>query len=374
MSSQAENSKECLSPGTMMALLDRELGAEEKAAAQAHLQTCSRCQQLAADLGVAAEAVSGLRCLDDEAIAAWVDPRAGRARGTVSEAEMHRRGEHLRQCQQCRERVELLAGMYTPQGLWGRVQDLLSTPARTWPAGVSRGLRWAVVAAVVLVGALVLYLVGPGRKVQPRPITSRPQVAKAPLRSGAQARRPVSPPPTQQARAPRATSAAAPVQAQPPVKSGGKAPTASGRRPTVGRPSVPRPEAALIPADEQARAEMARASRDLARARASGNAAAQAKGALELGGLYHEQRSYRPAARCYREAADAAARAGKVKLRVDALILEGAALAELGDDVHAHQQLELALGLARKGGYGEGEQNALAQLELLDRQRASRGH
>jgi len=367
MNRQAESeTKQCLSPGTVMALLDEQLGAEEAGRAESHLRACSRCQQLAADLGATAETVAGLRCLDGEAIAAWVDYRAGRARGTVAEAELRRRGEHLRQCQRCRERVAMLAEMCAPQGLWGRVRDLVSVRLGTGPAQPSRGLRWAAAAAVVVAVAICLYLMVPGRRPQPRPTSPRRQVVSTRAPSSRQPQ-----PPSTAARASPGRGPLAALRAGPRPGRLGAPRTEMARAPERGARRGP--EAALVPGEGSGRPAIARASSALAQARRRGDAGAEATAALELAGLYHQERDYQSAARYYREAAAAANKAGKTQLRVDALILEGAAAAELGDEARARQQLQLAVELARKAGYVEGEQNALVQLELLGGDRSGGG-
>ena len=365
MSRQPERvNKECLSPGAVMALLDDQLGPEEKAATQAHLKTCSRCQQLAADLKAAAgETAVGLRCLDDEAIAAWVDHQAGRVRGRVGRAEMRRRREHLSQCRRCRERAAMLAEVCAARrGLFGWLRGLLAGARILGAPRTSPGLRWAAVAVVAVAVTICLYLAGPPRRTQPGPAPSRRQVVSRP------------PAPTPRPQPPATGSRLAPDEH--PAVAGRRPGPAPPRKEVAGAPERgPRrgPEAALVPGEESGRSAIAGASAALAQARRRGDASAEATAALELGGLYHEQGDYQSAARYYREASAAAEKAGKSQVQVDALILEGAALAELGDEGHARQRLELALGLAREAGYDDGEQNALVQLELLEGQPGGRG-
>jgi tetratricopeptide (TPR) repeat protein len=82
--------------------------------------------------------------------------------------------------------------------------------------------------------------------------------------------------------------------------------------------------------------------------------------------IYHKEKNYRLAASFYHRAAEAAEEAELPELRVDALILSGAALAELGEAKEAREQLDDALRLARDAGYSSGEENALVQIELLE--------
>ena len=371
----------CLAPGVIMALMDGQLQGRESAAARSHLQSCTRCQQIADDLAATAGMVrTQLSCLDDEAIASYVDHKTGRVGGAISRAELDRTRRHLQECPRCRARAKLLeAACGTQVSLWDWVRGLVLGSGEGKRPAPGFAWRAAAVATSAAVLVLTVYLVA--KRPGPSPPSPPPgrQVSQVP---GSYPRGSAGPPPTGRApgvRGPGAASdAGAPGGAQeqgtqPPVVPPPVAPssTETGREPGVSSaPSVPprietRTETALVPPKGASRAEIAGVMAPFDRAKKSGDAGQLARAALAVGGLYHRNREYRLAADYYRQAAAAGERAGSTELRIDALILLGAVKAEQGQIEAARQQFETALKLARDAGYTKGEQNAQVQLQLL---------
>jgi anti-sigma factor RsiW len=362
------NRERCLSPGTLMGLLDGELSDRERADALSHLASCECCRRLSAELSTMAKALEiHLSCLDDERTAAYADHEMGRMRGALTKPEIRRIRQHLSECERCREQVAMLKrtckSAAGPSNLLGR---LLPLSGVAWRPAAIRGLRLAVVAAVCAAGIAFLYLLGIGPRVR-RPI------APAATHLAHRAAPPDS----------RLDSAVPPVGEQevqhrpaPPAPSGATvspAGTAPGAEPEQGvgdgrvSPHVPEPpQTAIVPDDQEAEAPISAALAELRRARGTGDLTGEARSATRLGGIYHKRRDYQSAAMYYRQAAEAAERAGEIELRVDALILLGGALAETGRNTGAREEFEVALGLARESGYVQGEENALVQLQLLE--------
>jgi tetratricopeptide (TPR) repeat protein len=299
---QRTGSEQCLSPGTVMALLDEELGDEDRVAAMTHLESCAQCRGVSQELSAAATAAkSNLVCPDDERIAAYVDHRAGRMRGALSGVEMSRVRDHLSQCQRCREEAAMLTRDSTVgAGLLASLVHRLAEGGGPRRALETPKLRWAGVAAIAVAVVLFLWLSTPvGREEMSRPMPAAPQVA-------------------------------------------------------------------LVDGSSGVEGSISSALADLARARQGGNAGEEALAAARVAALCHRDRSYDRAAVHYQEAAAAADRAGRRELQIDSLVLAGAVLAELGETDEARQQLEAALRLARQAGYSKGEENALMQIELLE--------
>jgi len=352
-----EDDSHCPPLGTIMALLDGQLEGRGRSEAEAHLQACERCRQLAAELRDTDRAVEReLSCLDDEGIAAYVEHRLRRRRGTLARSQVVRVRRHLARCDRCREQVALLtAACRAGVGPIGRLLGLLSGGDRAWQPAV----RWASLAAAAVLAVLAVCLLATrsGPRSHPLPVTRQPRVAHA--RPGAE---PVQPPRTashlEAARAPAIVSRP-PSLAQRPESSGKGVP-----RPT-GKLAPPRPEAALVPPGEKPETTLPAALAALALTEKSGKEAERARAALQVASLYHQQAKYELAARYYGQAAAAADKGGQRALKADALILLGASLAELGEVQKARQQFAAALKLSREIGYAKGEQNALIQLQLL---------
>jgi hypothetical protein len=355
---QGHDSKneECLSPETVMAFLDGELERAEAAAVQSHLDACARCRQMAEELATASRAVAiHLTCLDDESMAAYVDHQAGRVRGAVDEAEIQRIRTHLDRCERCREEVGILAqACRTRVGVLGRLSSLLVTRTALGRPAMRPALRWAAVTVVVVAMGVLAFLGLRGRGPGPV-LPGGSEVVEAPIAP--------TPEPGVGAREEPPSEVPAPE-----VEPGIKVPGPQQKQPT------PRPELstemALVSGLERGRGDAATALRALTQARENGDAGAQARSAMGLAGIYHQNRNYASAARYYREAAGAAEKAGEAELRVDSLVLLGAALAEMGETQQARQQFGLALELARQIGYETGETNALVQLRVLGRDSA----
>ena len=355
---------QCPSPGTIVALLDRELGEREAAAARCHLRACPRCRQLADELSVVSqEAQAQLNCLDDERIAAYVDWRARRMRTAQSKAEIRRTRKHLRRCERCREQAELLArACSTRVGVLGSIRALLGTPGGAWkPIGGARA-RLAVVAVVAAGATVYVCLAAANRLPWGRPTTGSTQVASAPTRPSLEPQTSIAP------AAPQENPAIVPgARRSSAVRSRGRGEggVRKGTDSSDGRvsPQV-EPQAAMVPANEEA--STARALTDLQRAARTGSAGAEARAAFALASIHHKNGNHRSAASFYGRAAAAAERAADPRLQIDSLILLGAALAELGETGKARERFESALELARDIAYAKGEQNALVQLQILE--------
>jgi tetratricopeptide (TPR) repeat protein len=354
------NDGECLSPETVMAFLDQEIEQNEAAAVQAHLEACARCRRIAEELVTASKAVAiHLTCLDDESMAAYVDHQMGRMRGPVSEAEIQRTRDHLDRCERCREEVEILAqACETRVGALDRLQRLLGGGGWTERPAARPALRWAALAAIVVAGVLA-FLGLRGRGPVP-PTGSR--VVEAPIAPSSEpgattdiAERPVPGSGVGE----EAPSEVRLPDAEPVVEP----PSAAG--PPSPQPELPT-ETALMAELADAKGELAAALSALAEATKSGDAAAEAGAAFEVAGIYHGGRDYDSASRYYRGAIAAAERADEVELRIDSMILLGAALAEMGETEEARQHFDLALEMAREVGYDRGETNALVQLRVLE--------
>ena len=375
MNSNTERDEEmCLSPGTVMALIDEELDREKREAALAHLDGCGRCRELWEDLKAAAGIVqAAAQCLDDEDIAAWADYAAGRMRGALGEVEVGRIREHLSGCDRCRSQVTMLAeACRRSEGIWERVRAWAGGAVESCRPQPMQTVRWAAVAAVGVVAVGALYLLA----VRPKQPTYRPdELIRAEGDRGDRARRPaeeavvaqrggIETPPTESA---AGAPAERPRQEQVP-------PVAVARRaPREGQPTISEPQAALMPEKGGAEGELSAALAKLEEARRKGEATAQARAALGVAGILHGDEKYRDAAAYYREASGAAARADEVELRIDALILLGATLAELGETEQARQELTTAAGLAEEAGYERGERNARVQMDLLPKAEGNDG-
>src|SRR5574340_209082 len=318
---------DCLTPGTVMAVLDGEMGRRERKVAIRHLRGCARCRALADELASVSELAGEFaRCLDDELLATYVDFRAGRLVREADAAKMAEVRQHLGECRRCREE--------------GKAQ--------------APTLRWAPVVATAALIALLL----PSRVVNPPP-KERPQ--PAPVVTSADPNyaprteaspRPVAPP--------LAASRAGQVAPRRPMAEGGKREWI-----TPPRGSFPPSQTALVPAEEGAADDFARAAARLRQATKRGDAAGEAAAAMDLAGIYHQRRDYQRAGDLYRKAAEAAERARQPKVRVDALSLQGAVLAEEGRPAEARETLQQALVIAQQTQYRAAEENAQAQLDLL---------
>jgi len=353
----------CLSPGLVMALLDGELGDDERAAALSHLQSCSRCQELAEQLGTTAKAVeTAFGCLDDERIASWVDHRRGRAGIGLSEDELHRTRAHLEQCGRCRAQVDVLL-----QACGARSHGLdwlrrLSGGTPATPQARTARLRWAAVAVVGMAAVALVWLVQrpggwPLLHVEEREVAAHTPSPEAPEEPAVLAQRPHVP------------TSISPEESSPPQQEGttpqDESDTPAGAKKMVLPQITPPTETALVSTEKETEAAIAQASADLKRAKESGKPHEVAIAAAKLGDLYHRKREYASAAGYYREAVAAAKEAEEAELGVDSLIMLGAVLAEMGDTGAARAQFERAVATARAVGYSAGEQNALVQLELL---------
>jgi len=361
----------CLSPGTLMALIDEELEAEKRDAALLHLGACTRCRELSEELKAAAGVVeAAARCLDDERVAAWVDHKAGRMRGVLSEAEVGRIREHLVACSRCRSQVAMLAeACRSSEGLWERIRALAGEVVGSWRAHPVPALRWAAVAAVSVVLIGIVYVLA----VEPMHPSSRPQA----FVRGQGGRGDAAPRPPEEAIVAQRGGEEAPGTSgtgggpeKRPDKSG--PPVAVAQRTPAGeKPTTAGPQAALMP--EAPEGGLGPVLDQLEKARRSGKAGPRARAAFRAAGILHRARRYREATTYYREAAEAAERADDVELRVDALVLLGAAFAELGETKQARGELAGAAALAKGAGYERGEQNARVQMELLPEPEASDG-
>lgn len=375
MNSNTERDEEmCLSPGTVMALIDEELDREKREAALAHLDICGRCRELSEELKAAATVVEATaHCLDDERVAAWVDYEAGRMKGALGEAEVGRIREHLAGCDACRSQVRMLAEAYrSSEGVWERV--------RAWARGVVGGgrlqpvrtVRWAAVAAVGVVVIGVLYLLA----VRPMQPSYRPDaLIRAEGDRGDRAPRPAEEAVVAQRGGGEALPANGTGGARERPRQERVPPVAVARRaPLEEKPTTSGPQAAFMPEEGSTAGELSAALAKLEKARRNGEAAAQARAAFKTAGILHRDEKYRDAAAYYREASGAAARADEVELRIDALVLLGAVLAELGETEQARAELAGAAELAEEAGYERGEQNARVQIQLLPKAEANDGH
>jgi len=349
-----------------MALIDEELEEEKRDAARSHLDGCDRCRERLEELKATAGVVeASAQCLGDEGVAAWVDYEAGRMRGALGEVEVGRIREHLAGCDRCRSQVTMLAeACRSSESVWERICAWTGKVTQSWHVQPVPAVRWAAVAAlgVVVVGAL--YLLG----VRPKQPTYRPdELIRAEGDRGD--------------RAPRAAEEAVVAQrgggeALPTNGTGGGArerprreqvpPVAVARRaPLEEKPTASGPQAAFMPEEGSAQGELSAALAELEKARRKGEAAAQARAAFKAAGILHSAQRYREATAYYREAGEAAARAEEVELRIDALVLLGAVLAELGETEQARAELAGAAELAEEAGYERGERNARVQIQLL---------
>lgn len=356
---------QCLSAGTVMALLDEQLDDRERADALFHLESCAHCQTLSRELGAASSAVaSHLACLDDESIAAYVDDAAGRVRGALSRAETGRIRAHLAECASCRGEAEALArdsAMGT--GVLGWLRSLTLGAGTGRAQLVAPALRWATVTAIAVAAILVLW-VGLQRDRQGGPSDGTRLVVEAPDQLQAA-------PPDEHTGIPDSGSHEA-DGSQRPAPTGERSPAGVEDGDTGTQQSIlPPAQAALVPDVDEIDGALARALADLARAKEAGRVADEAVAAAKAAGLRHKVQDHEAAIHYYRQAAAAAERAGRHELQVDSLVLAGAALAELGSVRQARGQLEEALRLARDAGYTKGEQNALIQIGLLDELSAS---
>lgn len=375
MNSNTERDEEmCLSPGTVMALIDEELDREKREAALAHLDGCGRCRELSEELKEAAGVVAAAaQCLDDERIAAWVDYEAGRMRGALGEADVGHIREHLSGCDRCRSQVTMLAeACRRSEGIWERVRAWAAGAVESCRPQAIQTVRWAAVAAVgvVVVGALYLLT------VRPKQLTYRPDaLVRAEGGGGDRAPRPAEEAVVAQRGGIEtpATEGAAGAPAERPRQERVPPVVVARREPREEEPTTTGPSAAFMPEKGSAEGELSAALAELEEARRSGEAAAQARAAFRAAGILHRAKRYREAAAYYREASGAAARADEVELRIDALVLLGAMLAEMGETEQARQELTAASELAEEAGYERGERNARVQIQLLPKAEADDG-
>lgn len=354
----------CLSPGLVMTLLDGELGDDEKAAALSHLQSCSRCHELAEHLAATAKAVgTAFACLDDERIAAWVDHRRGHASAGLSKVELCRTRAHLAQCERCRAQAELLlqaCGAHS--GVLDRLRRRLSSEVSAKSRARTARLGWATV-AVVGMAALALILLARGLTGQRLSPVDRSVVVTHTSSPGELEE------PAVLAQRPHMSTAISPEESSSSHQEGttpqGESGTPAGAKKSVLPQITPPTETALVSTEKEIETAIAQASAELNGAKESGKPHEVATAAAKLADLYHRKREYGSAAGHYREAVAAAEQADEPELGVDSVIMLGAVLAEMGDTEEARQQFEQAVGMARAVGYSTGEQNALVQLELL---------
>jgi len=356
-----------------MAFLDGELERETRDAAQSHLGECARCRARLEELRATAVTVGlALQCLDDEGVAAWVDHEARGMKGALSETDVRRIRNHLTGCGRCRAQVTALRKAC---GGSESIRERLSTRVRNvlanWRVQPIQTLRWAPAAVVGVVAVAVASVV----------LTRSGQELHRPEPVG----RAVGGPRYHEHREPAATiiaqqdrekavgtgpvrggAAKQPEKSEPSVSVAQRPPAGEGRTPL-------RPEAALFPDEEGTDDGLEVALSDWKRVRASGETKEAARAALKVGGMLHRRERYPEAAYYYREAAQAAGRAAEVQLRVDALVLLGATLAELGKTEEARRELGTAVALAREAGYERGEETARVQMELLPDTEAIRG-
>src|SRR5574340_1035266 len=149
---------DCLTPGTVMAVLDGEMGRRERKVAIRHLRGCARCRALADELASVSELAGEFtRCLDDELLATYVDFRAGRLVREADAAKMAEARQHLNECRRCREEANPLTAARRMRGglaecaearLPGFLDLLRKAQAPT--------LRWAPVVATAALIALLL--------------------------------------------------------------------------------------------------------------------------------------------------------------------------------------------------------------------------
>ena len=355
----------CPSAGRLVALVDRELDSDEEAAVRAHLESCARCRELFSGLAeMAGAAETALGCLDDERIAALVDRTTGRFTGGLSDYQFDRARAHLAQCDRCRVKVEALTRACRAPGSVRQWLGRLVVPADAFRRGLRTPvLRWTAVAAVAALGIVLTYMFG-GHGGAPLPSGRDMTVARegaereyGPAISMAVAERSGAEPPEDGAR--RDAPAVRPTDAEavrtPPSTSDDLV------APRLAPPS----QTTLMPGEDEMESRAAAAQSDLDRARKNGDAAGEARAALTLASLCHRNEEHEEAAGYYRQAAAAAEAAEEEELRVDALTMLGAVLAEIGEVAQARQELEAALQLARETGYADGERTAQVQLELL---------
>ncbi len=317
---------------------------------------------MAEEVATASKAVATyLSCPDDGSMSAYVDQQMGRRPRTLSAGELQRIRYHLDRCEQCRGEVEVMAQTCeTRAGTLERLRSLLGGGGWTERAAARPGLRWAAVAAIVVVAGVLALLGlrggGPGRV----PPGGR-EVVEAPIAPSSEpdttthiAERPIAEP---------GMGEETPSEVRLPDTEPGVETPGTGEPPP---PQLELPtETALMKELAGAEGEVAAALSALAEATKSGDAAAEARAAVEVGGIYHADRDYGSAARHYRGAMAAAEKVGEVELRIDSMILLGAALAEMGETEEARQHFDLALEMAREAGYDRGETNALVQLRVL---------
>jgi tetratricopeptide (TPR) repeat protein len=270
---------------------------------------------------------------------------------------------HLAECRRCRREVDLLARDATVgSGLIDWLRRVVLGGADR-PSVATPALRWAALAAIAVVAFVFIWI---GLQPGGRPGTPGERTIAADRQTD------------------RDTQQPAPVMAQAPgeaVSDDGRPPISAshqdaGAPPTVRPEEVrdgemsqgvsPPPQLSLIDEGVEPEEAISRALAQLERAEEVGSDSDEAAAAARVAALYHKTREYRNAARYYRRAAAAAENAGQDELRIDSLILAGAALAELGEAKEAREQLESAVRVARDHGYTRGEQNALLQLELLE--------